>query len=278
VIWVGGASLAPALGGGRPARPACASRPCYGATETAAMVAAQPPQASLAGETGCGAALADVELRLCSGGGEGVNGSGAIEVRTSGLSPGWLRGGSAEPGAPACSPLLPEGWLAQRDAAGSMGTGLGDGRLRWGDPQWRLKRCFLNGWRKRLCLLSQRARQAGLAIAELLAAPVADPSGAAACGPLSEPRHRRPSRNHPGAFVPEIARPAATGAAPPALDRLPAARAQRSWGSGNEKRGKALLVQVPFEPAAWAAPSSEATGQHGERQTKRPRRKRFFSR
>ncbi|APD47963.1 AMP-binding protein [Synechococcus sp. CS-602] len=172
VIWVGGASLAPAL--------AAAARqaglrlsPCYGATETAAMVAAQPPQAFLAGETGCGAALADVELRLCSGGGEGVNGSGAIEVRTSRLSPGWLRAGPLSPGAPALQPFAgPEGWWRSGDAGWLDGTGLG--------VHGRLDGAILSGaetvFPERVEeTLKQRARQAGLPIAELLLLPVADP-------------------------------------------------------------------------------------------------------
>ena len=63
VIWVGGAAL--------PADLANQSRdlgirlaPCYGATETAAMVTAQAPRDFLAGQGGCGRSLDGVRLQL----------------------------------------------------------------------------------------------------------------------------------------------------------------------------------------------------------------------
>ena len=95
VIWVGGASLAKPLA--EQAR-ACGIplAPCYGATETAAMVTALSPQQFLAGDSSCGAPLCDVELRL------GVD--GALEVRTQRLALGswrdeqpdvWLRGANS---------------------------------------------------------------------------------------------------------------------------------------------------------------------------------------
>lgn len=63
VIWVGGAAL--------PADLANQSRdlgirlaPCYGATETAAMVTAQAPREFLAGQGGCGRSLDGVRLQL----------------------------------------------------------------------------------------------------------------------------------------------------------------------------------------------------------------------
>ncbi|NQV11501.1 MAG: AMP-binding protein [Cyanobacteria bacterium] len=166
VIWVGGASLAPPL--------AAAARqaglrlsPCYGATETAAMVAAQPPQDFLAGETGYGAALADVELRLSS------EGDGAIELRTSRLSPGWLGPGPRSPGAPVLQPFAgAEGWWRSGDAGRLDGTGL--------QVVGRLDGAILSGaetvFPERVEeTLRQRARQAGLPLAELLLLPVADP-------------------------------------------------------------------------------------------------------
>ena len=73
VIWVGGAALPQTLSDlARSADLPLA--PCYGATETAAMVAALPPQRFLAGEHGCGDPLPDVELRVTS--------DGALDVRT----------------------------------------------------------------------------------------------------------------------------------------------------------------------------------------------------
>ena len=67
VIWVGGASLPEDL--------AAASReaglnlaPCYGATETAAMVTAQWPRDFLAGNDGCGKPLEGVHLKVAADG------------------------------------------------------------------------------------------------------------------------------------------------------------------------------------------------------------------
>ena len=82
VIWVGGASLAKPLA--EQARAAgIPLAPCYGATETAAMVTALSPQQFLAGDSSCGAPLSDVELRL------GVD--EALEVRTQRLAMGSWR-------------------------------------------------------------------------------------------------------------------------------------------------------------------------------------------
>ena len=104
VIWVGGAPLA--------LEPAALARqhglplaPCYGATETAAMVAALAPERFLAGEESCGAALADVALRL------DPRGSGAVEVRTDRLGLGWLEGGRLRP-----LECDGEGWWRSGDA------------------------------------------------------------------------------------------------------------------------------------------------------------------
>lgn len=93
VIWVGGAALDPDQA--RRARAAALPlAPCYGATETAAMVCALPPERFLAGQEGCGAPLADVALRLEP---LGEPGGGVVAVRTPRLSPGWLEGGRLRP-------------------------------------------------------------------------------------------------------------------------------------------------------------------------------------
>ena len=67
VIWVGGAALPADL-----ADQACQAElclaPCYGATETAAMVTALTPVAFLAGTGGCGSPLPGVHLRLVQDG------------------------------------------------------------------------------------------------------------------------------------------------------------------------------------------------------------------
>jgi len=105
VIWVGGAAL--------PAPLAAQARweglrlaPCYGATETAAMVAALSPERFLAGEAGCGFALAGGELRVAP------VAAAALEVRTARLSPGWLEAGRLCP-----LPRDGEGWWRSGDAA-----------------------------------------------------------------------------------------------------------------------------------------------------------------
>lgn len=89
VIWVGGAPL-PECMAARARAEGLRLAPCYGATETAAMVCALAPERFLAGAAGCGPPLADVELRL-------EPGNGAIAVRTDRLSPGWLEQGVLRP-------------------------------------------------------------------------------------------------------------------------------------------------------------------------------------
>lgn len=89
VIWVGGAPLPAGLAS--QARAAgLRLAPCYGATETAAMVSALTPERFLAGAAGCGPALVDVELGLEAG-------TGAIAVGADRLSPGWLEHGQLRP-------------------------------------------------------------------------------------------------------------------------------------------------------------------------------------
>jgi len=105
VIWVGGAALSQAAAD-LARRQDLPLAPCYGATETAAMVTALPPERFLAGESGCGSALCDVELRLDPAG------SSALQVRTDRLCPGWLETGQLRP-----LPRDGEGWWRSGDAA-----------------------------------------------------------------------------------------------------------------------------------------------------------------
>lgn len=102
LIWVGGAGLDPGVA----AR--CRSlglrlSPCYGATETAAMVCALPPADFLSGAEGCGAALADVNLRLAPA-------DGAVEVATARLAAGFLGPFGLEP-----LPLVQGRWWRSGD-------------------------------------------------------------------------------------------------------------------------------------------------------------------
>jgi O-succinylbenzoic acid--CoA ligase len=112
VIWVGGAAL-PEAAADLARRHDLRLAPCYGATETAAMVTALPPELFLAGESGCGSALCDVKLRLDPAG------SSALEVRTARLCPGWLDAGQLRPLPRDC-----EGWWRSGDAARLEAGGL----------------------------------------------------------------------------------------------------------------------------------------------------------
>jgi O-succinylbenzoic acid--CoA ligase len=109
VIWVGGAPLAEDLA--RRARAAgLPLAPCYGATETAAMVTALAPRRFLVGQRGCGDPLPDVELRI-------EPASGAVQLRSDRLTPGWLEGGRLCP-----LPRTQDGWWCSGDA-GRLGPG-----------------------------------------------------------------------------------------------------------------------------------------------------------
>lgn len=109
LIWVGGAGLAPALA--RRARQlGLRLAPCYGATETAAMVTALPPDRFLAGDDSCGLPLDDVQLRLA--------GDGTVAVRSGRLSPGWLAPTGLQPFADA------DGWWVSGDCGRLTAAGL----------------------------------------------------------------------------------------------------------------------------------------------------------
>jgi O-succinylbenzoic acid--CoA ligase len=112
VVWVGGAALPEALAA--QARAAgIRLAPCYGATETAAMVSALPPGQFLAGASGCGQPLADVRLRIEAR-------TGAVEVATDRLSPGWIGAcGALEP-----LPRTADGWWRSGDAGRLGSSGL----------------------------------------------------------------------------------------------------------------------------------------------------------
>jgi len=112
VVWVGGAALPEALAA--QARSAgIRLAPCYGATETAAMVSALTPGQFLAGASGCGRPLADVRLRIDAP-------TGAVEVATDRLSPGWIGdSGALEP-----LPRTVDGWWRSGDGGRLGSSGL----------------------------------------------------------------------------------------------------------------------------------------------------------
>ena len=119
LIWVGGAALSDEL-----AEKARASSirlaPCYGSTETAAMVVAQSPERFLDGEDGVGEPLDDIELRVAA--------NGALEVRCGRLAIGrWNPDGGGSLAAPATKPSLSplidaDGWWSSGDAARLKGS------------------------------------------------------------------------------------------------------------------------------------------------------------
>ena len=111
VIWVGGAPLPAALAE-RARQLGLRLAPCYGSTETAAMVCVQSPERFLAGAAGCGQPLADVAVRV-------DRASGALELKTDRLSPGWLSQGQWLP-----LSRTGDGWWRSSDAAQLGDAGL----------------------------------------------------------------------------------------------------------------------------------------------------------
>jgi len=159
VIWVGGAPLSPQLAA-RARQAELRLAPCYGATETAAMVCALPPERFLAAVPGCGAPLGDVELRLDPDG-------GAVEVRSGRLSPGWLANGRLQP-----LPRSLDGWWRSGDAgrlgpAGLELLGRLDGAIHSGGET-----VFPEHLEAQLLALAQAA---GLPLQAVLLVPVQDP-------------------------------------------------------------------------------------------------------
>jgi O-succinylbenzoic acid--CoA ligase len=152
VIWLGGAPLPPELAAhARALRLPLA--PCYGSTETAAMVAALAPERFLAGETGCGQPLGDVALRVDAS-------SGALEITTARLSPGWLEQGQLQPVVNTADGWWRSADAARLDAAGLHIVGRLDGAIHSGGET-----VFPEQVEQRLRALLTAA---GLPIAELL--------------------------------------------------------------------------------------------------------------
>jgi O-succinylbenzoic acid--CoA ligase len=103
LIWVGGAGLAPGLAEqGR--REGLRLSPCYGSTETGAMVCALPPEQFLAGVAGCGLPLPHGALQLDPH-------SGALQIRASSLAAGFVEEGQWRP------LPLDQGWWTSGDRA-----------------------------------------------------------------------------------------------------------------------------------------------------------------
>ena len=158
VIWVGGAALPLALAQ-RCRALGIRLAPCYGSTETGAMVMALPPQSFLAGAEGCGPALPHVQLRLDAS-------SGALQIKAASLAMGMLQQGELQP------LPLDQGWWSSGDQAelGAEGwqlLGRLDGAIHSGGET-----VFPEQVEQRLLEL---ARAQGLPVVELLVLPEADP-------------------------------------------------------------------------------------------------------
>ena len=119
LIWVGGAALPDELAAKARAL-GIKLAPCYGSTETAAMVVAQSPERFLDGEDGVGEPLDDIELRVAA--------NGALEVRCGRLAIGrWNPDGGGSLAAPVTKPSLSplidaDGWWSSGDAARLKGS------------------------------------------------------------------------------------------------------------------------------------------------------------
>ena len=103
LIWVGGAALPEAVAQ-QCRHLGLRLSPCYGSTETAAMVAALPPQQFLEGVQGCGQPLPHAQLRLDPE-------TGALQVKAASLAKGCLAQGQLQPTA------MPHGWWTSGDRA-----------------------------------------------------------------------------------------------------------------------------------------------------------------
>ena len=165
VVWVGGAALPDDLA--QLARQEeIRLAPCYGATETAAMVCALTPERFLAGDGGCGQPLVDVAVRIDPL-------TGAVEVATDRLSPGWIGAGVAN-GGDGLEPLprTADGWWRSGDGgllgpAGLEILGRLDGAILSGGET-----VFPEQLEQRLRLLVKRE---GWPLKELLLLGVAEP-------------------------------------------------------------------------------------------------------
>jgi O-succinylbenzoic acid--CoA ligase len=158
VIWVGGAALPQAVAQ-RCRALGLRLAPCYGSTETGAMVMALAPQRFLAGVEGCGEALPHAQLRV-----EG--GSGALQIKAASLALGMLQQGELQ--------TLPrdQGWWRTGDRAelGAEGwqlLGRLDGAILSGGET-----VFPEQVEQRLL---EMCRAQGLPVAELLLVPELDP-------------------------------------------------------------------------------------------------------
>jgi len=158
VIWVGGAALPAALAE-RCRAAGLPLSPCYGSSETGAMVCALEPARFLAGDPGVGRPLGHAELAIDPG-------DGAVLIRAASLAAGWWAAGHLHP-----LPLQ-DGWWCSGDRGrlGPVGLellGRLDGAISSGGET-----VFPEQVEARLRAL---AEQAGLPLEALLLLPESDP-------------------------------------------------------------------------------------------------------
>ncbi len=158
VVWVGGAALTQSQAQ-RCREWDIRLSPCYGSTETAAMVTALPPEQFLEGIDGCGQPLPHVELRVDPS-------SSALQVRSASLALARFQEGCWQP------LLLEEGWWSSGDRAALNPAGLQvlgrlDGAIQSGGET-----VFPEQLEGQLLALCQSQ---GVALGELLLLPEPDP-------------------------------------------------------------------------------------------------------
>jgi len=158
LVWVGGAALTQSQAQ-RCREWDIRLSPCYGSTETAAMVTALPPEQFLEGIDGCGQPLPHVELRVDPS-------SSALQVRSASLALARFQEGRWQP------LLLEQGWWSSGDRAALNPAGLQvlgrlDGAIQSGGET-----VFPEQLEGQLLALCQSQ---GVALGELLLLPEPDP-------------------------------------------------------------------------------------------------------
>ena len=158
LVWVGGAALTQSQAQ-RCREWGIRLSPCYGSTETAAMVTALPPEQFLEGIDGCGQPLPHVELRVDPS-------SSALQVRSASLALARFQEGRWQP------LLLEQGWWSSGDRAALNPAGLQvlgrlDGAIQSGGET-----VFPEQVEAQLLALCQGQ---GVALGELLLLPEPDP-------------------------------------------------------------------------------------------------------
>lgn len=219
VIWVGGAALPPDLAA-RCRAAGLPLSPCYGSSETGAMVCALEPARFLAGDPGVGRPLGHAELAIAPG-------AGAVRIRAASLAAGCWSAGRLQP-----LPLQ-AGWWSSGDRgrlgpAGLELLGRLDGAISSGGETVFPEQVEVR--------LRELAEQAGLPLRDLLLLAEPDPLWG----------ERLVGLYRPAAAITVAARAAAAGAGPPpAPEDLP--------DLADRLRQLALQLPPSQRPRRWLA-------------------------